>query len=60
MNVNAPNRVYIDGATVYCTQANANPTTKLEDCTTTQSGGLTVHQGDAITADPIVPADARR
>jgi hypothetical protein len=58
MNVNAPNRVYIDGETVYCTQANANPTTKLEDCTTTSSTPLTVHQGDAITADPIVPSSA--
>jgi hypothetical protein len=56
MNNNAPNRVYIDGQTVYCTQANANPTTKLEDCTTTSSTPLTVHQGDAITADPVLPA----
>jgi Bacterial Ig-like domain (group 3)/Putative Ig domain len=56
MNVNAPNRIYIDGQTVYCTQANANPTTKLEDCTTTSSSPLTVHQGDAITADPVLPA----
>jgi hypothetical protein len=54
-NVNAPNRVYIDGAVVNCAQANANPTTTLEDCTTTSSTPLTVHQGDAITADPIVP-----
>jgi hypothetical protein len=55
MNLNAPNRVYIDGATVNCTQANANPTTTLEDCTTTNATPLTVHQGDAITADPITP-----
>jgi hypothetical protein len=59
MNVNAPNRVYIDGETVYCVQANANPTTKLEDCTTTSSTPLTVHQGDAITADPIMPSSAQ-
>ncbi len=56
MNLNAPNRVYIDGAIVNCSQANANPTTTLEDCTTTGSMPLTVHQGDAITADPILPA----
>jgi Bacterial Ig-like domain (group 3)/Putative Ig domain len=55
MNVNAPNRVYIDGVTVNCVQANANPTTKLEFCTTQNGSPLTVHQGDAITADPIVP-----
>jgi Bacterial Ig-like domain (group 3) len=58
LNVNAPNRVYIDGATVYCAQSNANPTNKIENCTTTQSGGLTVHQGDPITADPILPKTA--
>ena len=35
LNENAPNRLYIDGDTVYCTQSNANPTTKVEDCTNT-------------------------
>jgi hypothetical protein len=59
MNLNAPNRVYIDGDVVYCAQANANPTTKLEDCTTTSSTPLEVHAGDAITADPILPPDAQ-
>ncbi len=58
LNENAPNRVYIDGDTVYCVQANANPTTKIEDCTNTSGSPLTVHQGDAITADPILPANA--
>jgi Bacterial Ig-like domain (group 3)/Putative Ig domain len=58
MNVNAPNRVYIDGVTVNCSQANANPTTKLEDCTTESGVPLVVHQGDAITADPIAPPTA--
>ena len=58
MNLNAPNRIYIDGAAVYCSQANANPTTKLEFCTTTNGTPLSVHTGDAITADPIVPPGA--
>jgi hypothetical protein len=58
LNENAPNRVYIDGDTVYCSQSNANPTTKIEDCTNTSGSALTVHQGDAITADPIVPPSA--
>jgi hypothetical protein len=58
LNENAPNRVYIDGDTVYCTQSNANPTTKIEDCTNTSGSPLTVHQGDAITADPILPPNA--
>ncbi len=59
MNLNAPNRVYIDGVTVNCTQANANPTTKIEDCTTADGSPLTVHQGDPITADPIVPGETQ-
>lgn len=58
MNLNAPNRVYIDGAAVYCSQANANPTTKLEFCTTASGTALSVHAGDAITGDPIVPPGA--
>jgi hypothetical protein len=58
LNENAPNRVYIDGVTVYCAQSNANPTTKIENCTTADDSPLVVHQGDAITADPIVPPDA--
>ena len=37
-NNNAPNRAYIDGVAVYCSQANANPTTKMEDCTTGPGG----------------------
>ena len=59
LNENAPNRVYIDGDTVYCNQSNANPTTKIEDCTNTSGSPLTVHQGDAITADPILPPHAQ-
>jgi hypothetical protein len=59
LNENAPNRFYIDGDTVYCSQSNANPTTKIEDCTNTSGSPLTVHQGDAITADPILPPEAQ-
>jgi hypothetical protein len=58
LNENAPNRVYIDGDSVYCTQSNANPTTKIEDCTNTSGAPLVVHQGDAITADPILAPHA--
>jgi hypothetical protein len=57
-NENAPDRVYIDGVTVYCVQSNANPTTKIENCTTDSGSSLTVNQGDAITADPILPPHA--
>lgn len=59
LNENAPNRVYIDGDTVYCAQSNANPTTKIENCTNTSGSPLTVHEGDAITADPILPPGAQ-
>ena len=59
LNENAPNRFYIDGDTVYCSQSNANPTTKIEDCTNTSGSPLVVHQGDAITGDPILPPDAQ-
>jgi hypothetical protein len=59
LNENAPNRLYIDGVTVYCAQSNANPTTKIEDCTADGGSSLTVHQGDAITADPIIPPHAQ-
>ncbi len=59
LNEDAPNRVYIDGATVYCSQSNANPTNKIEFCTTASGGPLTVHQGDAITSDPILPPHAQ-
>jgi hypothetical protein len=58
LNENAPNRLYIDGDTVYCTQSNANPTTKVEDCTNTSGSPLSVSAGAAITADPILPPDA--
>ena len=58
LNENAPNRLFIDGVTVYCAQANANPTTKIENCTNTSGAPLVVRQGDAITADPIDPPSA--
>jgi hypothetical protein len=58
LNENAPNRLYIDGGTVYCTQSNANPTTKIEDCTNTSGSALSVSAGNAITADPILPPHA--
>jgi hypothetical protein len=58
LNENAPNRLYIDGDTVYCTQSNANPTTKIEDCTNTSGSPLAVSAGNAITADPILPPSA--
>jgi large repetitive protein len=57
-NNGAPGRLYIDGATVYCAQSNADPTSKIENCTTTTAGGLSVASGDPVTADPLVPATA--
>jgi hypothetical protein len=58
LNENAPNRLYINGDTVYCTQSNANPTTKIENCTNTSGSALSVSAGNAITADPILPSHA--
>ncbi|MFZ0251960.1 MAG: Ig-like domain repeat protein [Acidimicrobiales bacterium] len=58
-NNNAPNRAYIDGVAVYCDQANANPTNKMEDCTTGPAGSaLSAANGDPITSDPIIPSTA--
>jgi hypothetical protein len=60
LNTNAPNRAYINGVAVYCDQSNANPTTKIEDCTTGPGGpSLSVATGAPITSDPIVPATAQ-
>jgi hypothetical protein len=57
MNLNAPNRVYVQGQAVYCSQANSNPTTKLEFCTSAKA--LSVETGAAITADPILPPETQ-
>jgi hypothetical protein len=61
LNANAPNRYYINGETVYCTQANAEPTTKIETCTTIDPSGVGVTTGSASTgtpviADPVIPS----
>jgi hypothetical protein len=55
-NANVPGRFYVNGATVYCVTINGSNTT-LENCTTTQSGGVTVTTGDPVTTDPILPSD---
>jgi hypothetical protein len=58
-NNNAPNRAYVNGVAVYCDQSNANPTTKMEDCTTGPGGSsLSVASGAPVTADPIIPSTA--
>lgn len=55
-NSNIPGRVYVDGATVYCANVNGSGS-KLENCTTTQAGGVSVNTNDVITSDPILPTD---
>jgi uncharacterized repeat protein (TIGR01451 family) len=59
-NNNAPNRLYLNGKAIYCSQANANPTTHIEDCTTgPAASSLTITTGlEPITGDPIIPATA--
>ncbi len=56
LNANAPNRYYVNGQTVYCTQANAEPTTAIQYCTTPHSGGVSVPAGTPIIADPVIPS----
>jgi titin len=59
LNANAPNRIYVNGVAVYCSQANANPTTNIEDCTTGEGGpALTPAVGAPVTMDPVVPSTA--
>ncbi len=61
LNNNAPNRVYVDGEPVYCDQSNANPTTKIEDCTTgVGAPALSPAVGAPVTMDPVVPATAEQ
>lgn len=62
VNTNAPNRLYIDGDAVYCSQSNNNPTSKIEDCTTAPGANpatFTPAAGDPVTSDPIIPAGAQ-
>ncbi len=58
-NTNSPNRAYVGGVTVYCSQANTNPTTKIEGCTTGPDGKkVTIPKGSPVLTDPIVPPTA--
>jgi Bacterial Ig-like domain (group 3) len=60
LNDNAPNRLYLNGVAVYCSQSNALPTTKIEDCTTGSGGtSLSVPSGAILTSDPIIPVTAQ-
>jgi hypothetical protein len=52
---NVPGRFSVDGATVYC--VNNNSPSELDNCTTTQSGGVSVQVGEPVTTDPILPGD---
>ncbi len=59
LNTNAPNRAYVDGVAVYCTQSNANPTNKIENCSTgNHNPSLSVPASSPITSDPIFPSSA--
>ena len=57
-NTDAPGRVFVNGATVYCAQGNNNPTTEVENCTVPGSTNFTIAAGAVVTSDPIVPATA--
>ena len=61
LNNNAPNRVYVNGVPLYCSQGNASPTTALEYCTTGPDGtAFAMPVGAVVTGDPIVPATAQQ
>jgi hypothetical protein len=51
---NVPGRFSVDGATVYCVAINGS-NTQLQNCTTTQAGGVTVSAGNPVISDPILP-----
>jgi hypothetical protein len=58
-NNNAPNRLYVNGTPIFCDQANANPTTHIENCTTGDAAPYTISSSlQLLTGDPIVPASA--
>ncbi len=59
-NDNAPNRLYINGTAIYCAQANTNPTTHIENCSTgpDQPAYTISNSLEILTGDPIVPATA--
>jgi hypothetical protein len=58
-NANVPGRIYVNGTTTYCNGANANPTTKIENCTTGGTGSaFQTATGQIITGDPIIPKGA--
>jgi hypothetical protein len=52
----APDRVYVDGHTMYCDSVSSG-LVKFENCTS-PTGPFTATEGDAITADPITPPTA--
>jgi Bacterial Ig-like domain (group 3)/MBG domain (YGX type) len=59
LNVNAPDRYYVDGTPVYCIQGNNNPTSEIENCTVPVGAtSPSILVGDPILADPVVPAGA--
>jgi hypothetical protein len=52
----APDRIYVDGHAMYCNSVSSG-LVKFENCTS-PTGPFTATQGDAITADPIIPPSA--
>ena len=58
-NFEQPGNFDVDGQVVNCNDDNATGT-EFTGCTTQDKAGLTINAGDAVTADPIIPADAEQ
>lgn len=52
-----PGNFDVDGQVVNCNDDNVTAT-EFTGCTTEDKAGLTISSGEAVTADPIIPADA--
>lgn len=58
-NFEMPGRLHVGGATLYCSD-NAGTATTFTGCVSSGSSTVAVNAGDALTADPVVPATARQ
>ncbi|MFE0462051.1 hypothetical protein ACFW1A_22665 [Kitasatospora sp. NPDC058965] len=58
-NFEQPGHFTVDGVTVDCND-NAATATQFTGCTTRTAGGVTIHPGDAVAADAVIPAGAEQ
>jgi hypothetical protein len=58
-NFEQPGHFNVDGHIVDCDDSSATAT-EFTGCTTRDGSGVTISAGDAVTADSVIPADARQ